>query len=88
MAHAGDKLTSDRYYLTAWALASYLAFEGKALTPSALDTYARATFRKVDAQEAFCDLVRVEVKSLPQFEKQFHVYLEHLRPNGTVSQPR
>ena len=33
VAHAGDKLTSDRYYLTAWALASYLAFEGKASDP-------------------------------------------------------
>jgi hypothetical protein len=88
VASARDQLTSDRYYLTAWALASFLAFECKVLRPEALDTYARATHLQVHPVEAFCQLAAVDVKRLPDFEKQFRSYLQHLRPSGTTGQQR
>jgi hypothetical protein len=88
VAHDGDRQTSDRYYLTSWALASYLAFDRKVLGTRALDAYARATFRNADPVEAFCDLLSEGASRLPQVEKEFRSYLQHLRPNGSVARSR
>jgi hypothetical protein len=88
VAHGADRQTSDRHYVTSWALASYLAFEHKLLGSKALDDYARATFRKTDPVEAFCDLVGQPPSRLPQFEKDFRFYVQHLRKDGTVGKPR
>ncbi len=88
VAHAGDRQTSDRYYLTSWALASYLAFEHKVLGTKALDAYARATYHKSDPVGAFCGLVGKDATRLPQFERDFRSYVQHLRPNGTVARPK
>ena len=46
VAHASDKETSDRYYLTSWALALYLASDGTVLGTKKLDDYCRATPRR------------------------------------------
>ena len=77
--HADDRQTSDRYYLTSWALALYLSFERKLVGTAALDEYARATFRKVDPVEAFCTLLALKPSELPNFEKAFQEYLRKLR---------
>lgn len=88
VAHASDRQTSDRFYLTSWALASYLAFEHKVLGTAALDAYARATHRKDDPVEAFCRLLDRSPSRLPQLEREFRAYVQHLRTNGTVARPR
>jgi hypothetical protein len=88
VVHSSDKETSDRYYLTSWALASYLAFDRKILNTKELDAYCRATQKKADPVESFCDLVGIKPAGLPQFEKDFRAYLQHLRHNGTVAKPK
>jgi hypothetical protein len=80
VAHDGDRRVSDQHYLASWALAFYLTFERKALGEP-MDRYVRALHRGVDPLEAFRDFTG---QPLPQLEKAFHDYLEHLRPDGTV----
>jgi hypothetical protein len=50
-----------------------------------MDDYVRALHRHTDPVEAFRDLVG---RPLPQFEKDFVHYLEHLRPDGTAGPAR
>src|SRR5581483_762723 len=76
VAHAGEQQTSDRHYLTSWALAHYLTFERKLLGTRALDQYVQALHRGADPLEAFRDLVG---QPLPAFEKEFRQYLLQLR---------
>ncbi len=80
VAHGGDQQASDRHYLASWALAFYLTFDQKGLGSRAMDEYVRALRRHTDPLYAFRDLVG---RPLPQFEKDFVRYLEHLRPDGT-----
>jgi hypothetical protein len=80
VAHGGDQQASDRHYLASWALAFYLTFDQKGLGSKAMDAYVRALHRQADPLDAFRDLVG---RPLPQFEKDFVHYLEHLRPDGT-----
>jgi hypothetical protein len=82
VAHASEKETSDRYYLTSWALAFYLAFDGKVLGTKQLDDYCRATRAREDALESFAALVGTKREELPKFEEKFHAYLQNLRPAG------
>ncbi len=82
VAHASDKETSDRYYLTAWALALYLASDGKLLNTRPLDDYCRATRAGEDPLAAFAALVGTRRDDLPKFEEKFHAYLQGLRPGG------
>lgn len=81
IAHAGDRQLSDRSYLASWALAYYLTFERKLLRTRAFDDYIHALGRGTNPVEAFRTLVG---QPLPQFEKQFRNYLEHLHADGTV----
>jgi hypothetical protein len=78
--HADDRQTSDRYYLTSWALAIYLTSERKVIGTPAFDEYARSTFRKVDPVEAFCTLLGIKTTELPKFEKEFHDSLRKMQP--------
>jgi hypothetical protein len=80
VAHASDKETSDRYYLTSWALAFYLAFDGKVLNSKRLDDYCRATSAKEDPLDAFAALVGTKKNDLPRFEERFRGYVDQLRP--------
>jgi hypothetical protein len=79
VAHGGDRQVSDRHYLASWALACYLTFDQKLLGTPALDEYTRSLRRGTDAVEAFRALVK---RPLAEFEKEFHEYLKHLRPEG------
>ncbi len=88
VAHATERETSDRHYLTAWALASYVAFEKKVLNTKELDAYCRATHDKDDPVAAFTTLLGQKAADLPLVEKDFRSYLQQLRPNGTVARPR
>jgi Protein of unknown function (DUF1570) len=81
VGHATDQRAADRSYLTSWALALYLTFHHHRLGTAELDDYVRALKRGVDPLEAF----RVFVKEpLPQFEEEFHRYLQCLRSDGTT----
>ncbi|MFN4261427.1 MAG: DUF1570 domain-containing protein [Gemmataceae bacterium] len=80
--HGGDQSISNQYYLTAWALAFYLAFERRLVGTAQMDDYVRQHQRpECDKLHAFQTLVG---ESLPRFEEKFHDYLRHLRSDGTV----
>jgi hypothetical protein len=81
VAHDGNKQLSDRHYLASWALAFYLTFDRKLLGTPALDGYVRQLKRGTDPLDAFHELTG---QSLSAFERDFHHYLEHLRPDGSV----
>jgi hypothetical protein len=83
VAHASDKETSDRYYLTSWALAHYLASDGRILNTGKLDDYCRSTRLQADPLEAFAALVGLKKEELPQYEERFRAYLQNLRPAGS-----
>ncbi len=80
--HASDQQTSDRYYLTSWALAFYLTFDRRLLGTKAMDEYVHALHRGADPVSAFRDLVG---EAPEDFDKGFRRYLDQLRPNGTVA---
>jgi Protein of unknown function (DUF1570) len=80
IGHAGDQPVSDRAYLSAWALAFYLAFERHLLGTPALDRYVHALHGGADPVQAFRDLVG----DLSDFERAFHRYLLGLRTDGTT----
>jgi hypothetical protein len=79
VAHGGDRQASDRHYLASWALAFYLTFDRRLLGTPALDDYVRALHRGADPAAAFQTLVG---KPAEAFERDFHEYLRHLRPDG------
>jgi len=81
VVHGSDRQTSDRHYLTSWALAFYLTFDRKLLDGKALDPYLTALQRGADPVSAF---EKWTGKSLSDFEKEFRVYLQRLNPNGTL----
>ncbi len=81
VAHASERQASDRHYLAAWALAFHLTFEARLLGTEALDRYVEALHRGTDPLVAFQDLLG---KPLPQFEKDYLLYLRHLQEDGTV----
>jgi hypothetical protein len=75
--HATEQQSSDRYYLSSWALACYLTFERRLLGGKAMDQYVRGLHRGCDPLEAFRELVG---QPLPEFEKGFRRYLAKLPP--------
>jgi hypothetical protein len=81
IGHAGDQPISDRAYLSAWALAFYLAFDRHLLGTPALDRYVHALHGGADPVQAFRDLVG----DLSEFERAFHRYLLGLRTDGTTA---
>jgi hypothetical protein len=81
VAHRGEGLVSDRYYLASWGLAFYLTFEKRLLGTKALDDYVAALKRGSDVLDAFADLVG---KPLGPFEKEYQQYLGKLRRDGTT----
>ena len=81
VAHDSDRLVSDRYYLTSWALAFHLVFERHLLGTSALDRYVRSCHDGCPPIEAFERLI---AEPLVEFEPAFHRYLIFLQPDGSV----
>lgn len=79
--HASEQRTSDRYYLTSWAVAFYLTFDRRLLGTRAMDDYVRSLHRGADPVAAFRQLVG---QGPAPFAKDFQRYLTLLRPDGTV----
>jgi hypothetical protein len=79
--HGGDRLGSDRIYLTSWALASYLLFEKRLIGTSALDEFVSQLNKREDPIAAFTKLVH---QPLEEFEKGFHSYIQRLQSDGTL----
>jgi hypothetical protein len=82
LVHGSDRTLSDRYYLTSWALAFYLAFEKQLLGTVKLDEYLRLKKPAAYRVKAFETLAG---QSLGQFEKSFHQYVLALQYDGTTS---
>jgi hypothetical protein len=80
--HASELRTSDRYYLTSWAVAFYLTFDRRLLGTPAMDDYVLSLQRGADPVAAFRKLVG---RDRARFEKDFQQYLAELRPDGTVA---
>jgi hypothetical protein len=81
VVHGSDRQTSDRNYLTSWALAYYLTFDRKLLGTKALDDYVQSLGHGVDAAEAFRTLVGMP---LADFETRFRAYLLRLQADGRL----
>lgn len=81
IAHRHESQATDQLFLACWALAHYLAFHHKALTPARMEGYLAARKRGSSEAEAFRALVD---EPLGEFEPLFRQYVQALRPDGTV----
>jgi hypothetical protein len=81
VAHGGQRPETDRVYVTAWALASYLMFDRRVLGTPAMDDFIRAIHRGDNPTTAFEKLVG---QPLDESEKAFHYWLRRLRPDGSI----
>jgi hypothetical protein len=81
--HREDRIASDKRYLASWALASYLAFDRRVLGSANLDAFVRAVNQNENPEEAFA---RLTGQKLPDFEKEFHVWLAKLQPDGSLQE--
>jgi hypothetical protein len=82
LVHATDRATSDRIYLTSWAMAMFLTFDRRVLDTPELDRYLKALKSGVSPETAFSQLVN---QTIPECEKAFHHYLRRLQPEGTLA---
>ncbi|MGL6094361.1 MAG: DUF1570 domain-containing protein [Fimbriiglobus sp.] len=80
-AHTADRGGSDRAYLTAWAVTSYLTFDRRVVGGKPFDAYLTAVNGGGDPVAAFEKLVGTDV---PAFEAGFRAYLTALRPDGST----
>jgi hypothetical protein len=83
VAHDTDRLTSDRYYLTSWALAFYLTFDKRLLGSAALDRFVSECHNGTSPTRAFEEMVGEPLES---FQRQFYQYLSLLQPDGSLRQ--
>ena len=75
--HVPEPATQDRDFLTAWALAQFVLGERRLLGAPAVEEYLTRTNKTTDARAGFEKLVG---QPLPEFEKQFHVWLQNVAP--------
>ncbi len=71
-----EAATSDRYYLYAWGVTHYLAFERHLLGSTALDRYVERSAVELPPVERFERFIGVP---LPIFERQWREYVANLR---------
>lgn len=79
--HRSAQGESDRAYLTAWAVAAYLAFDRGLVGTAKFDAYLAAVNGGADPVAAFEALVGQDV---PAFEAALRAYLGRLLPDGTL----
>jgi hypothetical protein len=79
--HAAEKAAADRAYLTSWALAYYLTLDRRVIGTAKFKDYLVAVNSGGDARAAFEVLVG---QDLPAFEKDWHLFLTRLQPDGTL----
>ena len=82
--HQSAQGASDRAYLTAWAVASCLAFDRGLVGSAKFDAYVAAVTAGGDPVAAFEALVGQDV---PAFEASLRAYLGRLLPDGTLRKP-
>jgi len=81
--HREDRIASDKCYLASWALASYLTFDRRVLGSGNLDVFVRALNQNENPEVAFA---RMTGQKLPEFEKEFHLWLTRLQPDGSLQE--
>ena len=81
-SHRDQRSTTERAYLTSWALAYYLTFERHLIGVEAFRKYLVAVNSGGDPRKAFEELVGQE---LPAFERDWHGYLLRLQNDGTLT---
>lgn len=79
--HSADGWSSDRFFLTSWALTYYLIFEKQLLGSAALHQYILTPAEGTEKVQLFQRLVG---KPLEDAEADFHAYLLQLRQDGSV----
>ena len=77
----GDRVASEGAYLASWALASYLTFDRRLLGSKRLDAFVRSANRGENAVESFGNLTG---QKLPEFERDFHAWLQKLQTDGRL----
>lgn len=80
-AHANQKQTTDRTYVTAWAVAHHLTFSRRLLGTKEFNDYLIAANTGTEPGKAFEMLVG---QPLTEYEKGWHEYLRALQPDGSV----
>jgi hypothetical protein len=78
VAHASDRASSDRYYVSAWAVTFHLVFERHVLQTNQFEEYLVALKRGDEPIAAFERLVG---ETLSDFEREHRAYLVRLRPD-------
>ena len=81
VVHGGRRPDSDRAYVTAWAVASYLMFDRHVVGTAALDAFVTAVNAGTDPVRAFESFVG---QPAAEFEKALHLWLKRLRPDGSL----
>lgn len=81
VAHGGQRPETDRVYVAAWAVASYLMFDRRLLGTPAIDEFVKGIHKGDDVVKAFEKLTG---QPLEDFEKAFHHWLRRLRTDGSV----
>ncbi len=79
--HRGERLASDRAYLTSWALSAYLFFRPSASGRAALDSFIRHINRGCDPELEFSKMTG---QKLEAFERDFHAWVLKLPMEGSM----
>jgi hypothetical protein len=80
-----QKSAADRTYLCAWAVAFHLVFERHLFGTAELDRYLTAINSGGEPGPAFERLVG---KSLADYDAELASYIERLRPDGSLDNPK
>jgi Protein of unknown function (DUF1570) len=81
LAHVVDRQSSDRHYLTSWALAFYLTFERRLFGSAPMDRFVKQFGEGADPKASFEELLGMP---LAKFEPEFRKYVQLLQADGTV----
>jgi hypothetical protein len=82
--HQSEQPISDRMYLTAWAVASCLAFDRGLVGSVEFDQFVATVNMGGDPVTAFETLVG---QDLPAFEESLRAYLKRINPDGSLRKP-
>jgi hypothetical protein len=82
LTHVVDRQSSDRHYLTSWALAFYLTFEKRLFGNASMNEYVKRLGEGADPKTAFEELVGMP---LAKFEPAFRKYVQLLQADGTLA---
>lgn len=81
VSHGGQRPETDRIYVAAWAVASYLMFDRRLLGTAAFHEFVQSVNQGGPVQTAF---EKMTGQPVAEFEKAFHHWLRRLRTDGSV----